>query len=377
MAYTFYYEDFKRADGSFATRKVRHSIGRVGNGAVSERSARREHARIMEEVNRKRGSVAPAVKGQTFQDAVDSWRSDVAPHLSPSTVRQRESYLRQHIVPRFGDSSPHALTVASLQQFATELQKTVSRKTIVNVLGTAFAILKYAGRCGALVSKVTFSDIELGSEAHDKRAAFFTREQVAQIVDAAREPYKTMFAMAFFTGLRAGELLALRVGDIDFSKKTIRVERSADDNTRQIRQPKTKNSTATLPMPSALEALLKTYLASVWKANPSCLLFPNRKGTNTRWRDNVVKYGLKPVLRKLGIPAHNVGLHAFRHGLATELAESSVPLPVLQNQMRHADVRTTLRVYAHVIPATQRAAMEAISIRTNSTNVPVGTNSNA
>jgi hypothetical protein len=58
---------------------------------------------------------------------------------------------------------------------------------------------------------------------------------------------------------------------------------------------------------------------------------------------NVVKYQLKPILKKLGIPSKDVGLHAFRHALATELADAAVPLPVLQTQMRHADVRTTLK----------------------------------
>jgi integrase len=65
------------------------------------------------------------------------------------------------------------------------------------------------------------------------------------------------------------------------------------------------------------------------------------------------------VLKKLGIST-NAGLHAFRHGLATELAEASVPIPVLQQQLRNADVKTTLKVYAHVIPQTQRDAMEHI-----------------
>jgi integrase len=63
--------------------------------------------------------------------------------------------------------------------------------------------------------------------------------------------------------------------------------------------------------------------------------------------------------RKLGIPAIG-GLHAFRHGLATELAEAAVQLTVLQHQLRHADVKTTLKVYAHVIPQSQRDAMEHV-----------------
>jgi integrase len=370
MAYTFYYEDCEQPDGSLVTRKVRHPIGRIGPDGMSKLAARREHDRIMQEVNRKRGSVAPAIKGRAFGDLVAAWRTAVAPNLSPATVRQRESYLRQHIIPKFGDAAPHSLDVSALQQFATDLRKTLSRKTVVNVLGTIFVILEYARRCGTLVSKVSFSDIEFGTETSEPDAAFFTREQATRIVAESEEPYKTMFAVAWITGLRAGELLALGRADLDFEKKTIRVNKSSDDNTRQIRQPKTKNSTAMLPMPSALETLLRNYLEYHWKPNSAGLLFPNRKGTHPRWRDNVVKYGLKPVLRKLGIPDAETGLHAFRHGLATELAEAAVPIPVLQQQMRHADVRTTLKVYAHAIPQSQRDAMERIghSISTNVLN---------
>ena len=84
-----------------------------------------------------------------------------------------------------------------------------------------------------------------------------------------------------------------------------------------------------------------------------------------------MKYGPKPVLKRLGIPDSNVGLHAFRHGLATELAELAVPLPVLQQQMRHADVRTTLRIYAHEIPFSQRDVIEQLANRSISTVVPI------
>jgi len=361
--YTLYYED-----SSEGTRRVRQLIGKAEE--MSERAARREHDRIMQEVNRRRGSVPPAVKGQTFRDAVDSWRSAVAPNLSPATVRQRESYLRQHILPRFGDSAPHSLGVSALQPFATELRKKLSRKTVVNILGAVFTILDYARRCGTPVPKVKFSDLELGTETGESKAPFFTKEQAARIISASPEPYKTMFSVAWATGLRAGELLALTVGDLDFQQHTIRVNKSADDNTRAIRQPKTKNSVATLPMPTALASVLRRYLAQDWLPHPAGYLFPNRQGTHPRWRDNCVKYGLKPVLRRLGIPDHGAGLHAFRHGLATELANAGEPLPVLQQQMRHADVRTTLAVYAHAIPASQREAMERAAI---GTNVPIGT----
>jgi integrase len=171
--------------------------------------------------------------------------------------------------------------------------------------------------------------------------------------------------------------MALTVPDLDFRQKTIRVNKSADDLTRKVRQPKTKKSVALLPMPSYLDAMLRDFLEWHWKENPDQLLFlaPRTKGFGMS-RNNVVRTGLKPILLKLGIADVGVGLHAFRHGLATELAQSE-PITVLQTQIRHADVRTTLKVYAHVIPQSQRDSMERIAKRSIGTNVPIGTGATA
>jgi integrase len=346
------------------SRRARHTLGHIGVNGMSQRSAFREHQAFMERVNLKRGSVAPAVIGQTFDDIANQWRKDVAPNLAASTLRQRESHLRQHILPRFGKEAPHTLTVPSLQQFATVLRQKVSRKTVVQVLVTITGIQKYASKNGIRAIVLSLKDLEIGREGATVRRPFFTKEQVQNIINSAKEPYQTMFTLAWCIGLRAGELLALTVDDLDFTARTITVNKSADDNTRKVGQTKTETSTALLPMSSTLATVLQNYLEQRWRKNPARLLFANRKGTHPLWRDNVVKYGLRPVLKKLGISVKFAGLHAFRHGLATELADRSTPIPVLQKQMRHADVRTTLRVYAHVIPQSQRDAMESVSIGT-------------
>ncbi len=368
--YTLFYRDVEEPDGTITTERARHLIGDLS--VMSERAARREHDLFMAEINRRRGSVPVPIKGETFQDAVDAWKKDVAPQLSPATVRQRESYLRIHVLPAFAKEAPHALDVPALQRFATSLQSDLSPKTIINILETIFAVLRYAKKSGMRTASVSFSDLTV-REPDASEQPYFTSEQASKIIAAANEPYKTMFALSCIMGTRAGELMALTVPDLDFRQKTIRVNKSADDRTRKVRQPKTKKSVALLPMPSYLETMLRDYLTKHWKENPEKLLFPapRKKGFGMS-RNNVVRSGLKPILRKLGIADKSVGLHAFRHGLATELAESE-PITVLQTQMRHADVRTTLKVYAHVIPQSQRDSMERIAKRSIGTNVPIGT----
>ena len=355
--YCVHYVDFVADDGSTRTKQVKKFLGNLNT--TSERQARRAFAQLMEEVNFKRGSVAAAPKGQSFADAVNKWRSAIAPNLSPSTARQRESHFRVHILPRFGQLAVHELGVHELQQFATDLRQTVSRPTTIGILCTVFGVLDYAEKCKMKVSGVKPADIEYGTRTERTSVPFFTRKQAELIIAEAKEPFKTLFALAWNTGMRSGELLALTIDDLDFTSKTIRVNKATDDNTRIVRQPKTKCSNALLPMSSGLEAILRSYITR-WKPNPGGILFATRDGLRSRSRDNVVRVGLKPVLRRLGIPSENVGLHAFRHGLATQLVEASVPLSVLQKQMRHSDVATTLRIYTHAIPQSQRDAMERV-----------------
>jgi integrase len=359
--YSMYYID--GPDGK--PKRVKKILGNTDQ--LTKAEARKMHVQTMEDVNHARGGAAvPVSRGKTFKHAVDLWRQAIAPNLSPATLRQRESYLRVHILPRFENSSLEGLTVHQIQMFATDLRRKLSRKTIINVLSAVFAIVDYAERCRMRVIRVGFTDLELGSGA-PAPVAFFTRRQATQIIETANEPFQTLFSIAWFTGLRAGELLALTLDDLDFNHKTIRVNKSVDDATREVRQPKTPSSIGILPMPSTLEAKLRDYIQSHWKPNSAQILFPNRKGMRPRSRDNVVRVGLKPILKKLGIPSADTGLHAFRHGLATELVENSVPLTVLQSQLRHADVKTTLRVYSHVIPQSQRDAMERVATS------PIGT----
>jgi hypothetical protein len=145
MAYSLYYEDAERADGTLESRRVGRFIGRVAADGMSERAAQREHDRIMAEVNQKRGSVAPTIHGKTFQGAVNAWHKAISDALSPATVRAMESHLEIHIMPKFKDSAPHELDTPALQQFATDLIGTLAPKTIENVLETIFAVLHWRG----------------------------------------------------------------------------------------------------------------------------------------------------------------------------------------------------------------------------------------
>lgn len=197
---------------------------------------------------------APRKVGKIFSDAVQEWREQIAVNLKPSTVRAAESHLSQHIVKRLGNLHLQDMNVRNLQAFVTSTAATgVLRKTIENILQTVFSILRTARMFGHNVPPVKCADLMLPREEAKREARFLDAKQVGEIISNAKEPYVTMFAVLGMTGCRVGELLGLKVGDLDFNRKVIYIRRSIDSRTKQEQSTKTKNSTGEVPLPAALE----------------------------------------------------------------------------------------------------------------------------
>ena len=114
-------------------------------------------------------------------------------------------------------------------------------------------------------------------------------------------------------------------------------------------------------MPAALERRLMAYLESPrYKENALGLLFLNRRGRPYS-ANKLREKKLQPLLAELKIK--RAGFHSFRHAVASELMSAGAPISVVQTQMRHSDPRITLGIYGHVVPQSQRGAVEGLASR--------------
>ena len=297
--------------------------------------------------------------GRTFAEAVKEWREQIAVNLKPSTVCAAESHLAQHIEPRLGSFFLQDMTVKNLQAFVTSTAVTgVTRKTLENILQTVFSILRTARKFGNSLHQVKRSELMLPRNEALEVVRFLSAKEVGQIINNAKEPYATMFAVLGMTGCRVGEMLGLKIGDLDCNRKVIYIRRSIDSRTKQEQSTETKNSTGEVPMPAALEKRLRAFLNTGYRENENRYLFANQNG-NAFSVGKVTEYGLWPVQDKLGIP--HTGTHAFRHAAASELLEEGAPLTVVQRQLRHCDAKTTLQKYGHVVGDSQRRAINSLA----------------
>jgi len=325
---------------------------------LSERAARAPFQPILDAVNAANHATAPVPKtSDTVSKAVSEWREHVAVSLKPSTKRSAESHLRRHIVPHLGECPLTDLTVKRMQTFATTLRSGKrTAKTIENVLLTLSSILSSARKWGYKVPQVALSDLSLPRRVKPKPRCY-SADEMTRIVSSADEPLGTVCFVLGSTGMRIGEVLALRIEDLDFQRKLIHVRHSVFAGT--LGTPKSEASMASLPMPLSLTVRLKDFLASKhYRQNGQGLLFANRQGRPFS-ANKLRKKNLRPLLLSLGIPL--AGFHAFRHGVATTLIDQGASITTVGAQLRHSDPRITLELYAHVVPQSQRDAVEGLA----------------
>jgi integrase len=280
---------------------------------------------------------------------------EVLAQQKPSSRHAVESHLKVHILPELGEMNLDQIGRENQQGFATLLSKKVSRKTLLNVLGTLSSMLNKAMQWGYVCESVEFDKLALPEASISTAARFFSADEARRIIEAASAPFDTMFAVLAMTGIRAGELLGLQVNDLDFERRLIFIRRSAWYG--RIQTLKSKASQGALPMPGPLAEMLLDYLKT-WKPNPGNLLFANKLGRPYS-ANKLVQKRLWPILDKLKIP--RCGLHAFRHTHSSLLVEGGAPVSVAQAQLRHADPRITLGIYSHVVGDSQRDAVERLA----------------
>ena len=292
----------------------------------------------------------------TFEELVERWKTEVLVTQSPSSARAVRSHLRVHILPQLGKLRLEQFGVENQQSFINRVSaKGTSRKTVLNVLGTVSSIVTTARNWGYTCETIDMSKLRLPPRGEKREQPHFNVDQLNMILAIAEEPWRTLFCISTLDGLRAGELLGLQWGDIDLDHGLLYVRRSAWYGKAQTT--KTKASETVLPIPTPLIAVLKAYRAQ-WKPNPHWWLFATRNGRPPS-SNKVVEYALWPILDALNIP--RCGLHAFRHSHTALLLDTGATPKVAQRQLRHADARTTLEIYGHVVGDAHREAVEKVA----------------
>lgn len=295
------------------------------------------------------------------------WEPAIYPTLKFATSRNYKHLVRHHLLPTFGDEPLFGIKRQAIQIFVMQkmLRDNYSWKTILhlrNLLGTIFA----TAESWDYVSANPARGVKLPPRPLRQMGKFLTVDEVNRLVSALEEPARGIVVMAVLTGMRIGELLALRWSNVDSERRVIRVRETVYEG--HVSTPKTRSGIRDVPIGPRLEKLLRGRSA-LRRTSDDSLVFPSRKGTYLL-PGNLHKRCLLRACVKAGLPA--ISWHAFRRTHATFLSDLGEPLKTAQAQLGHANLSTTADIYAQVVPASQRAAVERLEQLVEGAVDPIG-----
>jgi integrase len=303
-----------------------------------------------------------------FRDFATQWLESYAAHkVKDSTLRSYRDIVSNHLVPAFGDHILTNITTAMLQRYvgdrlkapkpvaisqkkahgteaAEEMKKppqTFKSKTVINELVVAKEMFKHAMRWGYV--KANPAEYVERPRVELKEMETLTPDEVRRFLEQSPPRYRALFLMAVVTGMRRGELLALRKRDIDWKNSQIQVNRSVWKG--KFGTPKSKASIRRIDMSPYLALELRKHILAS-QNNELDLVFPNSEG-NLIDPDTMVKRKFLPALQKAGI--RKIRFHDLRHTNVALRIEQGQNVKYIQHQLGHASIQTTLDRYGHLV----------------------------
>ncbi len=304
----------------------------------------------------------------TFGAWLDHWyQTECKSTIRPKTQADYENRIYQHIIPELGHIPLAKLTPGDLQQFYIRLKQGgrllrrsehgpgLSDRMVKSCHVTCKVALDKAVTFGLILKNPALSC--KAPATHPKEMQVLTQKEMQRLLLQAKEnDCYELLLLELSTGLRRGELLALRWDDLDFQTGTLRVERQVQrvKGELTVTQPKTKSSSRTVILPMPVLDILKNYRQKV----NSRWMFPSPRKEDSPRDPTAVRKKLAAVLKRAG--CKHVRFHDLRHTFATNALEHGMDIKTLSAIIGHVSSATTLNVYAHVTDEMRQSAAAKI-----------------
>lgn len=199
----------------------------------------------------------------TFATLANEWQASVLPMYKHSTQKHRRFMLKKHLLPRFGDKAVSEITRQEIQVYVAHLtQEGYAPKSIDHIHDVLSAILRTAVKWGHLQDNPA-RGVDLPKLRTVRPKWALTREQAAALLDALPPLSRAMAALAILTGLRRGELFALRWQDLDQEARVLTVREAVYDGT--FGSPKTEAGLRQIPLSESALSVIHE-----WKQRAGC-----------------------------------------------------------------------------------------------------------
>lgn len=336
-------------------------------------------------VHRQRGTLA--IDRPTLKTFIERW---LLTERRPRTQQSYVGYCRREILPRVGHIRLDELTVADVNDMMRAmLDRGLSPQTVAHARAVLRSAIAQAMR-EELIFRNVASIARPPAPVEPFEGRFLTLDEAKRFLAAAdHDRLAALYRVVLPLGLRTGEALALRWDDIDLEARTLTVRHTLQRMPRTegarrgdglVLQPtKTRRSKQRLPIPEVCVRALRAHrarqleerFAAGLRWHEGNFVFTTPIGTPLD-ASNVIDQSFRPVCDRAGIPyatrerargpveERGLRLYDLRHSCASLLIAAGVPLRVVQDVLRHTNIRTTADRYTHLVPQVVGEALAAM-----------------
>ena len=313
----------------------------------------------------------------TFDSYADHWIKHYARiECKTSTADGYDGVLRKYLRPRFGTRRLDEIERDDLKEMISELiAKELSRNTIRNAVCVIRGLFNEAIEAGILESNpaARLGRFTRNAKTPESQATSLTAAEAQAFLDAAKDvcsEYYGLFLTALRAGLRRGELVALRFGDVQFGKDENDPNRFLIVQHNYVRGEHTttkSKKSRRVDLSRELRRVLldlrdKRLLQAFLEAKNSIaeeLVFPSPDGSILD-PDNLYHRYFLPVLAKAGI--RKIRLHDLRHTFGSLLIQNGASIVYVKEQMGHSSIQVTVDTYGHLIPGANVSFVDTLDV---------------
>ena len=356
----------KRKDGRWEARVL------IGHDSQGKAVYRYLYAKSYSEAKQKKRNCL-LQKNNVADDATvsmnalfEAYLKSIQAQVKESTLARYKDIIRLYLSPRFGHFEINKLTTPLINDFIKQMSdggnddRKLSAKRIRDIVSVLKASFRYGIKCGYTIPAVVIELPKKEPQTIDMLTEY-EQEKLIKYVLQNNTAQNLGIIISLFTGIRIGELCALRWADINLQAQTLSIKNTLyripadDDNNRKTKlvlsSPKTSSSTRIIPLPNALIPFLYSHCSN------EIFYILTGKDTPIEPSNYYVKY--QAVLKQCGIEKHS--FHALRHTFATKCIEHGFDPKSLSEILGHSDIRITLDRYVHPSMELKRKNMNRLS----------------
>lgn len=352
---------YLRKDGRYAAEIKLDGKTRTFYGKTQKEA----HDKLQQAIYEQKQGTLVTGPQQTIAQYFEYWLVNVhEPLIRPITFVMHKGIVKNHILPTLGHLKLRNLKPEHIEAlYASKLRDGYKASSIQNIKCILNNALGHAVRRGFIARNVC--DVVSSPRAKKHEAIILTKEQAYTLMEVAKgHRFEVLILVAVTTGMRKGELTALKWQDIDFASKCLYVRHTAyrlPQHGYVENEPKTDSGKRIIRLPQLVLTALKQHkitqdemkrkAGTGWK--DFHLVFSNTVGNYVSAQ--YLGKSFARLLKKAGLPP--MRFHDLRHSAATILLSQGVNPKVVQEILGHSDIKMTLGIYGHVIPGMQGDAM--------------------